>query len=311
MYIITMDNNQQLRNVDLNLLLALHALIETGSVSESAQWLHVGQPAVSHMLKRLRGILGDPLLLRDGRTMKATPFALELQPRITVWLEEATRLVRPAPAFDPATATGIIRLAMPDLLEAALLPALLEAMQARAPGVSLAVDAMSANAVEMALTAGLIDAALGYFPGLHGPMDRELLFKAPIRCFFGPGLRFETHASLEDLAALPHVFTTYLGRSLGAVDKELARMGLARRIIASTASLLAISHILERIPAVALLPDFVEGSLARGSSIRSVPILGNLAAIPVEVMWNPKATRYDLLGFFLSVLREATLRPGP
>ena len=61
-----------LATLDLNLLKALDALLRTESVSRSAQRLNVTQSAVSHALKRLRDIFGDPLLVRDGGVMRAT-----------------------------------------------------------------------------------------------------------------------------------------------------------------------------------------------------------------------------------------------
>lgn len=291
--------------MDLNLLLALHALIETGSVSESARRLHVGQPAASHMLKRLREVLGDPLLRRKGQGMEPTPFATGLKPRIEAWLEQASQLMRTASPFDPAQATGTLRLAMPDLLEATLLPGVLGEIQRSAPNIHVVVEAMSTEAVEVALIEGRIDAALGYFPSPQAPLQRELLFKAFARGFYSiRQLRRPSMDTPKKLAQPPHIFTSYMGESQGVIDRKLHREGLSRRIIASTASLLAIAHILDRVPAVAILPDFAASSLGKDSSIRSVPVLRNSVAIPVEVVWSPKARQEELLAFFRSILSQ-------
>ena len=61
-----------LRNVDLNLLLALHALLEEQHVTRAAKRCFLSQPAMSRALDRLRETFGDPLLVRTGRVYERT-----------------------------------------------------------------------------------------------------------------------------------------------------------------------------------------------------------------------------------------------
>jgi len=61
-----------LRHVDLNLLVALDALLERQSVTGAAARMGLSPPATSHALSRLRALLGDPLLVRAGRSMVLT-----------------------------------------------------------------------------------------------------------------------------------------------------------------------------------------------------------------------------------------------
>lgn len=89
------------RNVDLNLLTALAALLDEGSVTGAARRLRVGQPAASHALARLRDLFGDPLLVRVGREMQPTPRAEQLREPLSRLLEDAERLLR-APEVDPS-----------------------------------------------------------------------------------------------------------------------------------------------------------------------------------------------------------------
>ena len=68
-----------LRNIDLNLLLPLQALLEERSVTRAGKRVHLSQPAMSRALARLRETTGDPLLVRAGRGLVPTPRALELR----------------------------------------------------------------------------------------------------------------------------------------------------------------------------------------------------------------------------------------
>ena len=93
----------ELRKIDLNLLLTLHALLTEKHVTRAALRLHRSQPAVSHALARLREQLGDPLLVRAGRGLTATAPGERLRPQGHDQLRAARNPLLPV-EFDPATA---------------------------------------------------------------------------------------------------------------------------------------------------------------------------------------------------------------
>ena len=68
-----------LNSLDLNLLVALEALLKDASVSRAAMRIGLSQPATSHALQRLRALIGDPLLVRSGARMELTPRAQALR----------------------------------------------------------------------------------------------------------------------------------------------------------------------------------------------------------------------------------------
>src|SRR4051794_3639558 len=90
--------------VDLNLFLVLHAGLETGSATGAARQLHVTQSAVSNALARLRDVLGDPLLVRSGRGLVATPRCEALRPLITSAVAQLQAAVD-GHQFDPVEST--------------------------------------------------------------------------------------------------------------------------------------------------------------------------------------------------------------
>ncbi|QEL54260.1 LysR family transcriptional regulator [Chromobacterium paludis] len=295
----------RLRRLDLNSLAALHALLSTRSVSQSAERLCLGQPAVSHILKRLREQCGDPLLCRDGRRMALTPYAEALLPRLEAWLAQAQTLLAPS-AFDPSQLEGVYRLAMPDILEAALLPGLIEALQAQAPRLRLEVLAMPASEVPAALDERRIDGAVGHFPQLPARLSRRLLFRSRFVCVHhAERLNLPARLDAQRLAEPPHLYTSYVGSEDSMVDDYLRAHGRERRVIASTASLLAIPLLLARLPAVAVLPELLARLLRRGDDglrWRSLEE-GNLA-IAVEHVWHPRRDADPLLIFMDDLLQK-------
>src|SRR5262245_20950894 len=93
-----------LQSIDLNLLVALDALLTESSVTSAARRLGVSQSAMSHSLARLRRLLRDDVLVRSSRGMILTPRAHTLATPIRSILEDIKRTVASAPSFDPKTA---------------------------------------------------------------------------------------------------------------------------------------------------------------------------------------------------------------
>ncbi|WP_280506609.1 LysR family transcriptional regulator, partial [Nocardia farcinica] len=89
--------------LDLNLLVALDSLLDTGSVTEAARRLHTSPSAMSRTLARLRRLLDDPLLVRSGRHLVPTPRALALRPEVAALVERGRAVLAPRGRVDPAT----------------------------------------------------------------------------------------------------------------------------------------------------------------------------------------------------------------
>ncbi len=114
-----------LKSLDLNLLVALDALLLEGNVGRAAMRIGLSQPAASHALRRLRDILHDPLLVRVGARMQLTPRAETLRGPLTQALEQVRGLFAPSD-FDAANSDRHFRLMMPDLAVELLMPPLMQ-----------------------------------------------------------------------------------------------------------------------------------------------------------------------------------------
>lgn len=129
----------ELANFNLNLLVALDALLDERSVSGAAKRTRVTPSAMSHSLAELRALLDDPLLVRSGRAMVLTPRAEALGPPLRTLLLDTKRLLAGGTTFDPATAERRFVIAAPDFLATLLLPPLLRAIALEAPGIALEI----------------------------------------------------------------------------------------------------------------------------------------------------------------------------
>lgn len=147
-----------LQKIDLNLLVALHALLQERSVSRAAERLHITQPAMSKTLGRLRELFGDPLFTRSSGGMQPTPRALELGVELGTVLGDITRLVAGS-RFDPHTYSGEVTLALSEYVGVALLPSLIQRLHEQAPRLSIRTITRVENQLEQ-LAAGNLDFAI-------------------------------------------------------------------------------------------------------------------------------------------------------
>lgn len=131
-----MQKPVSLRNLDLNLLPVLQALLRLRNVTRAADALGMSQPGVTKALARLRAGLDDPLLVRQGRVLVLTPRAEALRAEVDELCQRCEAVWRPE-KFNPATASRIFMIAGADYAPLVLLPALAPRLSDEAPGISL------------------------------------------------------------------------------------------------------------------------------------------------------------------------------
>ncbi len=222
-----------LRRLDLNLLLAFDALMRTQSVSDAAERLSVGQPAMSHSLRRLRDLFGDDLLLREKGRLRPTEMGLSLWTPVREALEGLESGLDRARSFDPKTAERVYRLAMPDYLAAIILPGLLSITK-DAPGLCFRVESPDSEMGLLGLAEGRLDA----FIGVAKPVDwieETPLFEDFFVTLFDPKHWRRKPETLDDFCSAPHLLVSHTDGFLGFVDEMLERQGRSRRVVASVA----------------------------------------------------------------------------
>src|SRR2546430_1468006 len=138
-----------LAGVDLNLLVALDALLAERSVTRAASRLGLSQPGMSNTLARLRKLFGDPLLVREGLTLVPTPRAESLRQPV----QEALSLIQNAldnrPGFDPATDHATFTVSCSDYSLLMLIGPLVRQLAATAPGLTIQVLPRAPDAVRL------------------------------------------------------------------------------------------------------------------------------------------------------------------
>jgi len=214
-----MTAGARLRDVNLNLLVALDALLRTRNVTRAGEEVSLTQSAMSGELRRLRQMFGDELLVRVGRNSELTPLALELIEPVADILARIERTVEHRVSFDPAEETRHFSVAMSDYAMLQLLQPLLRRTGQEAPGISIEVSPFKDQIPNM-LRQGGIDLVVGPPIDLDG-LHCQRLFNDRFVCIVsadhpdvGPQLTLEAY---EDL---PHLTWEGVGRHL-APDETL------------------------------------------------------------------------------------------
>lgn len=132
----------RLESIDLNLLVALNALLEERHVTNAGARLHIGQSAMSGVLRRLRGYFGDELLVRVGNELQLTPFAESLMPAARAAYDAAAVLFAAGVEFDPQDSERVFSVALSDYSLTRIGPQLIQRIDADAPNVRISFESL-------------------------------------------------------------------------------------------------------------------------------------------------------------------------
>ncbi|MDI1345966.1 MAG: LysR family transcriptional regulator [Pseudolabrys sp.] len=283
-----------LKNFDFNLLKTLDALIEERNVTRAGARLGRSQPAVSNALHRLRVLLGDDLLVRGAGGLVLTPRAEALrQP-----LREAMTLVGDclfqAAAFDPAHATGVCRISMPDRLTLAVIPPLLDRLRQQAPNLDLHVRTADRQQALDLIEADQIELALGWFDDMPRHLSAEFLLDEYLYCVFRSGhpiLKPRSKFAIEAVLAFPHLVVSATGGRRAIFDDLLSRYSLKRHALVSVSNFTAVPHLLARSDMIGvfskLASDVFEKSF--GLVTRRIPL--DIGKIATNMVWHARSER--------------------
>jgi DNA-binding transcriptional LysR family regulator len=253
-----------LASLDLNLLVALEALLADASVSRAADRIGLSQPATSHALGRLREIVGDPLLVRVGARMELTPRAVELRAPLAEALERVRELFV-SEGFEPKTSTRRFAMAIPDLVVDLLMPPLVERVAKLAPGVRLDIVPWQSpshpGSEAMLRSVDIVLSCIGdAYPGFHRQTlytDRDVL---AIRRGHPMGKRLRKLPAFLDAR---HVAVISHGQRLDMIDEWLLGLGIERRIALAVPTYGQALRMAARTDLVAFVPRRLIASLAR------------------------------------------------
>lgn len=278
-----------LARVDLNLLVALDALLAERSVTKAAGRVGLGQSAMSHNLARLRQLFDDELLVRSRDCMRPTPRALELADRVRIALSDIEAIVTRADKFDPATTERTFRIGLPDSVEMLVGPKLLAIGCKEAPGIRFRFYSTDERQLLEEIDADNIDLGIGIgtFPEGQVHHKRRLLATDTYLCMFSAArVGLKPPISLKDYVRLPHVLTSLRRGERGVVDDVLEKMGKSRKIALVTPRFVGVPFLVAGAPVVTTMHARLARIFARelDLALSRVPI--ELPEVTISMLWH-------------------------
>ena len=288
-----MSSVHDLAKVDLNLLVALDVLTETGSVTVAAERLGVTQSAMSHTLRRLRVLLEDPLLVRSGTGMVLTPRAEALREPVRSALSAVGRALVVSEGFVPSASRRTFRVVSAELFDLLILPGLMADISAEAPEVGVAAAPGGAVAALLPrLEQGEVDVAVVSLAAWSSRPEgaelvQQVLLADEYLCFVRrghPALR-QGRLSLEAYLAAGHVLAMPDDAGPGTVRGLLAARGLQRRVTLRVPGLVAASRAVAETDLMLTAPASLRGALGE-LPVEAVPPPLPLERHALGLLWH-------------------------
>jgi DNA-binding transcriptional LysR family regulator len=300
-----------LPNLDLNLLIALDALLEQRGVTRAAQQLGLSQPALSASLARLRRHFGDELLARVGNEYRLTPLAAQLKPRVRLALEGVERVFTAQPEFDPAESTREFSVLLSDYACAVLGTPLAELLGSEAPRARLRLEHNTPGAVDSAeqtlLTTDLLVLPHGFVTDLpHADLvrDRWVIVVATDHPDVGDTL------AVEQLEQLPWVATYYGPTASTPAARQMRMLGIEPRVQVVTESFLTVPRLVAGTRRIALLQERLVALLPGDAGVRALPCPFEVGPLIDAMWWHPVYDRDPEHAWFRDLVARAAATAG-
>ncbi|WP_077035462.1 LysR family transcriptional regulator [Pelomonas sp. KK5] len=293
------------KKLDLNLLVALDAMLEERNISRAAERMHLSQSAMSNALARLRDYFEDELLVPVGRRMDLTPRAESLREAVKDVLARVNTTIATLPEFDPASSDRCFKFFVSDYTTATLIPYLIERAWRQAPGVSFELLPQASHP-HQALEQGEIDVLIipeGYCSPEH---PTELLFTESFCCVTWQGSRWaHERVDLDAYCAAGHVIVTTGREHKSYEEMFMQRRGIQRRVEIQTTSFVATSRLVIGTDRIATVHRRLANEASRHYPVAIQPVPVDVPPMRQAVQWHKYRSMDPGLVWLRGLLHEA------
>jgi LysR family transcriptional regulator, nod-box dependent transcriptional activator len=282
-----------LQNLDLNLLIALDALLTERNVTRAAERIHISQPGMSSALQKLRVHFDDPLLERIGRSMELTSRGRGMAESVKAILSQIRDLSDQSQPFDPLQATRVFRIAATTYCCELLAPKLFSLLKNIAPTISVHFEELSTSTVDhildgqndfaITISARLIDNLGSY----NEVLESEKLFTdhfviAVSKCnpLVGDTINF------DQLCELGYIETRFGGVIAGVSEQILRQQPRQPRINGWLPNFQLTLDAVSQSDMVTILPSLLIGLKGDRLNVRSIPVPFEMPILEERLFWH-------------------------
>ena len=275
-----------LRKLDLNLLVIFEEIYTAGNISHAARRLGLSQPTISNSLTRLRGSLDDQLFTRGKRGVVPTPRAEQLIGPVREALQAIKSGVAEIDEFDPATTKRNFRMVLLDQLEPILIPPIVRDIQAYR-SITLETLPIANTSVAEGLSDGSLDIALSTFVSDLEEMHCEAIGSANVVMVARKNHpAIDNEITMELFESLGHMALPTKLRAMSRLDEFLKHKNISRQIVYTVTKFWSFPHILAHTDLIAMLPGDFAVEAAKYFEIEIYPLPFELPEQQVYMTWK-------------------------
>lgn len=299
------------KNIDLNLLICLNALLTEGSVTRAAERLDMSQPGMSHALSRLRLLTGDALFVRSGNEFIPTERAQALASKVRIGLAALEEIFSEEGPFDPGATAGRLTISAVDSVGVLLMPRLVEALAREAPMMTLQVRLPDPGNLREWLTEGECDIALGFFVDAHSELHCGDLFGQELAV-----ISSNAHP-LHDQPMSPQQYADSTHVVFGSpfsstspmeatIDQALKALNLERKRSVQLSSMLLVPYVVAASSHLAALPSWLARQYAGYLGLQVRPLPFSVPPIVIRMLWHDRTHRTGMHRWVRQRIRTLT-----
>ncbi len=294
-----------LEKVNLNLLVALDAILTCDTLTQAAASLSVTQSAMSISLRKLRSHFGDEIVVYRRGQKDLTPFGHQLRPQVAEIIQLSRAALRARGSFDPSTLSTTFKVVTHESLEIVFLPSLLRSIMLTAPNARLLASPFDYRKHDPALPPDF-DLAIVSSNMCIPRLEREVLFSDAFMCIVCADHPTVGHSlSLAQYRELPHA-SIDLGAGTDSESRDAFYQEAYGKIETTvvTSTLAALAHVVMGTNLVALLPRSLAMVYARRLPIRILPMPFPTPEVEIVAQWRRYRGEDPELAWLLETVRD-------
>lgn len=303
-YIIAM-REMNIRSLDLNLLVALNALLEEKQVTRAAERINLSQPAMSRALARLRIMFKDPLLVKDTKGMALTARAQELYLPLQNILQEISDIVSP-PSIEPVLMQGEIVIATRDNILVTILPKVIQIITNEAPELKLRIVPLVGEDLSP-LEHYKVDFVMSATESGSASLHRTTIYEEGFICLSSSKhTNARKEMTLEQYIGMKHCLVSISGFGTGVVDDYLAQKKLKRNIVVRIPHFLAAGFIVAESDLIATIPQRLGQLFSQMQQITLIEPPIELPHFPIYLYWHRRNQNNPIHQWIRKIIKSAS-----
>ncbi len=301
-------NLSQLRKIDFTLLLIFQAVMKHRQLTAAAEELDLTQSALSHALKRLRGVVGQDLFVRRQLGMEPTEAARRLIGPVDDILQTASQALSPEPPFDPLTSRRQFRVAANELATILFASALADALAAHAPAATVSFLSLDRETTRTMLEDQEIDLAVSSATAAPERITATPFLYTGYSAVARKGGPLRKKLNLKKYLGADHVRVSPDGDPFGAVEHALADGGHVRHVAVDVPDYATALRIAAETDCVATVPTAIAATLAKPMGLRAYPTPVDIRPITLSLLRHERRAKDDGVDWLVGEIEAIAVR---